>query len=406
MRLESLIRKSLKLQVHKVISVKRGKDGILEAQIGLKGRRKPRCGCCGRKAIGTRGRMRARRWRDLFVLSEPLEIAYSPYRVECEHCGVRVERVEWAGKWIRVTRPLACAVACMARKQNWQEVARHFRLGWKTVVAVVRWAVKWGLRKRKLKTLHYLGMDEVSRTKGHRYMSLFYDLERKMLLKVTQNRTLESAKAFFRWLGKRRSGSIRAVCMDMWKPYLEAVREGAKKAKVVFDRFHLVVHLNNAVDLVRREMWHGMKGPKKEAFKKTRYLWLKKPSNLKEDERLRLNILLRENLPVVRAYLLKESFQKFWNYNMKGPARKYLRKWFWMATHSRLKPMRDFAYLVRRHEEGIIAWIDLGISNGALEGMANKIKTTAKRAYGFRTPEHYELAIYHSCANLPLPTGG
>jgi transposase len=403
--METIIREKLKLQAHKIKSIKKVK-GILEVLIEPKKRRWKRCGSCGRKCRRTRGRMPERRWWDLTVSGIRVVIIYAPYRVNCEHCGVRVERVPWAAKWVRLTRPLACAVAEMARKQNWQEVARYFRLGWKTVLGVVRWAVEWGMRRRKLKTLHYLGIDEVSRSKGHRYMSIFYDLKRKVLLKVTQNRTLESARGFFKWLGKRRSGSIREVCMDMWKPYMKAVQDKARKAVTIFDRFHLMKHLNEAVDNVRREMMWKLKGNARELFKKTRYLWLKNNGNLKEEERLRLETLLQKNLPVVKAYLLKESFRKFWEYRSVEPARKYLKKWFWMATHSRLKPMREFAYLVRRHEAGVLAWIKSRISNGALEGMANKIKTTAKRAYGFRTPEHYELAIYHCCANLPLPKSG
>lgn len=403
MRMEQLIRKSLRLQAHRVAGVRKRRGGILEARIERIRRRRLKCGNCGRKTSGTRGRASERRWRDLFVLGYPLVIVYAPWRVTCPRCGLRVERVPWAPRWKRFTKSLGCAVAEMTRRMNWSDAAWHFRLNWKTVLSVVRWAVDYGLRKRKLKTLHYLGIDETSRRKGHKYFTLFYDLKRELLLYLSQDRTEESGKAFFRFLGKRRSGSIREVCMDMWVPYFNAVREMAKKAVIVFDRFHLVRHLNDAVDEVRREMVRNLKGPQAQAIKKTRYIWLKNPWNLKDEERMQLQDLLKENLPIVKAYLLKESFQKFWQYRSKGHAKRHLRQWFWMATHSRLKPMRDFAWKVRRHEDGILAWIDSRISNGPLEGMSNKIKTVAKRAYGFRTPEHFELAIYHCCANLPLP---
>jgi transposase len=375
----------------------------LEARVEAISNRRLRCGRCGRKAVHRRGRMRERRWRDLFVLGYPLVIVYAPYRVSCPRCGVRVERVPWAPRWGRFTKPLGCAVAELARRMNWRDVARYFRLDWKTVLAVVRWAVDYGLRKRELKTLHYLGIDEVSRRKGHYYLSLFYDLGRKKLLYLSENRDENSVRTFFQWLGKRRSGSIREVCMDMWKPYSNVVREMAKKAVIVFDRFHLVRHLNEAVDEVRREMVRELVGPQAAMIKRTRYLWLKNHWNLKGEERMKMRDLLQENMPIVKAYLLKEAFQKFWRYQSKGHARNYLRRWFWLATHSRLKPMIKFAKLVKRHEEGILAWIDSRISNGALEGMANKIKTVAKRAYGFRKTEHYMLAIYHCCAELPLP---
>ena len=133
-------------------------------------------------------------------------------------------------------------------------------------------------------------------------------------------------------------------------------------------------------------------------------LWLKNPWNLREAERPRLAALLRQHLPIVKAYLLKESFRDFWSHRVRNTARRFLEHWFWMATHSRIKPLRDFAWLVRRHQDGILAWTGLRISNGALEGMNTKIQAVARRAFGFRTSSHFKLAIYHCCAGLPLPS--
>jgi transposase len=314
-----------------------------------------------------------------------------------------VERVPWAPARSRVTRALARAVAVWARRLNWTDTAELFGVNWKAVVKIVRRAVAFGLRRRRLEPVTVLGVDEVSRAKGHKYFTLFYDLKRSLLLWVGEDRTEETAKAFFDWFGDGVK-HVTAACLDMWVPYVAAFKERAAKAVLVFDRFHLVRHLNAAVDEVRRAMVRELKGEARTEMKGTRYLWLKNPWNLKVAERPRLAALLQQHLPIVKAYLLKESFRDFWSHGVREEARKFLKHWFWMATHSRLSPLREFAWRLRRHEEGILAWIDLRISNGAVEGMNTKIQTVSRRAFGFRTSSHFKLAIYHCCADLPLPS--
>ncbi|MGC8901316.1 MAG: transposase [bacterium] len=176
---------------------------------------------------------------------------------------------------------------------------------------------------------------------------------------------------------------VKAVCMDMWAAYRASVERYIPHAIKVFDRFHLVKHLNEAVDEVRKQMVRQLYANERRTVKGTRYLWLKHSFNLTDKERQSLRGLLKTNLPIVRAYLLKEAFQKFWDYQSTGWCKRWLKQWFWWATHSRLKPLRDFAYLLRRHEEGIVAWTRLRISNGAVEGMNNKIKPVNGRLMDF-----------------------
>jgi len=403
MRMETYIRKRLGMTAHWVPEV-REVEGGLEVQVERLDHRRLRCGECGMEVRGTRGRYpQERHWRDLSLRIDQVWIVYRPYRVACPRCGVRVERVPWAPKSSRVTVALAKAVALLAKKLSWKEVAEHFQLNWKTVAQIIHWVVAQGLRLRRRKPLHVLGIDEVSRKKGHTYFTLFYDLERGELLWVSDGRTESAGDLFFAWLGKRRSHTIQAVCLDMWAPYLASVARHAPQALTVFDRFHLVRHLNEAVDEVRRQMVRDLPEEERRAVKNTRYLWLTNPWNLTEAQRTSLSTLLTKNLPIVKAYMLKEAFQKFWDYLSPGWAEKWLKQWFWWATHSRLTPLRDFAHLLRRHEKGILAWTKLRISNGALEGMNHKIKLIGRRAYGFRNPYNYVIAIFHGCADLPLP---
>lgn len=402
MRLETCIRKGLGLKAHRVRQV-REEDSRLVAEIEWAGTRKLTCGHCSRRTRRIHSRRPVREWRDLSVRDQTLVLRYAPYRVRCPACGPRVEHIPWAGKWQRVTRALARALAELSRQLCWKQTAEHFGVNWKTVAAAVKKAVEWGWKHRRWKPLHVIGIDEVSRRKGHRYLTLVYDLGRRRLVWVGQNRDSETMAKFFRWLGPRRRRSIRVVCCDMWAVYIEAVRQALPQAVLVFDRFHVVQHLNRAVDDVRRQCWRQLPREDKSAFKATRWLWLKNPWNLTPVQRRRLSALCRTNQPIVRAYYLKEAFQRFWDYRREGWAQPYLKQWLWWASHSRLEPFKVFARLIREHQDGILAWTRLHVSNGALEGMNNKVKAISHRAYGFRKTETYINAIWHGCGELPLP---
>jgi len=402
MRLEHCIRRWLRLSCHYVRKTEERDASLIVEIEGVRGRL-PRCGCCGRAVRRTKGRLRHREWRDLKLRHLALVIAYRPRRVVCPDCGVRVECVPWADRWGRVTRSLARAVAELARRTDLATVAQQHGIDWKTVAGVIRRVVMWGLSRRRKRPLRTLGIDEVSRKKGHRYLTLVYDLERDRLVWVGKDRTRETVRAFFREIGKRRSGRIQAISMDMWTPYLDVVREQAPQATVCFDRFHVVRHLNEAVDEVRRALVRKLAGPEKALIKGTRFVLLKNPWNLTPKQKQSLTALVRANSPLARAWYLKEDFQRFWDYVSEGWAEKHLDKWLWWASHSRLAPFQEFARMIRKHRAGILAWTKLRITNGALEGMNNKVKLVSHRSYGFRNDDRYIEAIYHNCGDLPLP---
>jgi len=402
MRLEHCIRRWLGLKAHFVRCVEE-RDGELIAHIEAIPGRLPRCGVCGQKVRRTKGRTRPRRWRDLLIRRLPLVLAYTPRRVVCPACGVRVEKVPWADRWSRVTKSLTRAVAELARRTDLSTVAKQFQVNWKTVASVIRRVVAWGLARRRKRPLRVLGIDEVSRKRGHRYLTLVHDLERSELVWIGKERTTATVEAFFDALGPRRSGTIEAVCMDMWAPYKDVVERRAPQATVCFDRFHVVRHLNAAVDEVRRSLVRKLSGVDRTLVKGTRFVLLKNPWNLTPKQKQSLRALVRSNSPLSRAWYLKEDFQRFWDYVHERWAARHLDQWLWWASHSRLEPFKEFARLVRKHREGILAWTRLRISNGALEGMNNKVKLVSHRSYGFRNDDRYIEAIYHNCAGLPLP---
>jgi transposase len=317
---------------------------------------------------------------------------------------VRVEDFPWAEPWARVTAALSNAVARLARELSWQGTARHYRLNWKSVATIVKRAVQYGLKNRSLPPVHVIGIDEVSRRKGQVYLTVVYDLERRVLLWVGDDRTEAAVRPFFtEEMGRRRCHTLQVICMDMWAAYAKLVKEYAPQAQILFDRFHIVKHLNEAVEEVRRSEMRRLSQKEKVAFKRSRWLLLKNPWNLSDDQKERLSTLVRWNAPIVRAYYLKEAFQMFWDYKQPKRAGDHLEKWMRSAMRSRLDPFKKFVRMLRGHLDGILAWTKHRISSGAVEGMNNKIKSISHRSFGFRTAEHFIAAIYHCCARLPLP---
>ena len=403
MLIETFIRKQLRLKAHRVTKVETT-EAIMIIEIDRLGKRQLRCGVCRKPCRGVHSIRKRREWRDLSMRKLGLILRYQPRRVRCLRCGVRVEDFPWAEPWARLTRALANAVAGLSRELSWQATARHFGLNWKTVAGVVQRAVGYGLRHRQRPPVHRIGIDEVSRRKGQVYLTVVYDLERRVLLWVGEDRTEEAVKKFFtEELGKRRCSTLRVVCMDMWAAYVNLVRKHAPQAQILFDRFHIVKHLQEAVDEVRRSEMRSLTGKEKATFKSTRWLLLKNPWNLTNQQTERLSTLVRWNSRIVRAYYLKESFQLFWDYQQEKRAQDLLRKWMNSAMRSRLEPIKKFVRMLRSHLDGILPWTKLRLSNGAVEGMNNKIKSISHRSFGFRKAQYFVAAIYHCCARLPLP---
>ena len=403
MLVETFLRKQLGLKAHTVTKVEETEKYMI-VHIDRLGRRLLRCGVCRQRCRKVHSVRKTREWRDLSMRKLPLKLRYRPRRVLCPRCGLRVEDFPWAEPWARVTTALSKAVAILAREMSWQGTSRHYGLNWKSVATIVKRAVAYGLRHRKRPPVHIIGIDEVSRRKGQVYLTVVYDLRRRVLLWVGEDRTEEAVKKFFtEEMGRRRCHTLQVVCMDMWAPYANLVREHAVNAQILFDRFHIVKHLNEAVDGVRRELWRKLTSKEKVTVKGTRWLLLKNPWNLSPDQKERLSTLVRWNTPLVRAWYLKEAFQLFWDYKQPWRAKQHLRKWINSAMRSKLEPFKKFAKMLRSHLDGILPWTEIRLSNGAVEGMNNKIKSISHRSFGFRTAENFIAAIYHCCARLPLP---
>lgn len=402
MLVESMVRETLGIKRHVVKGVVKTDEGI-GVDLEIRKCWKQPCATCG--TLGrVRDRLKPRLWRHVPLWGIPVTLVFSPVRVACTTCGkVRVASMPWNQGKCRLSVGLIWLLATWCKLLAWDQVATLFGVHWNTVATAVRQAVEYGLEHREMSEVLYIGVDELSRKKGHVYVTNVYDLTTKRLLWSGEGRSKETLRAFFEEHGSVLRQTVKGVCCDMWQPYVEMIGEHLPDAALVFDKFHVIQHLLKAVDQVRIEEARELRKTNPELLKRTRYIWLKNPENLTDKQRAHLGHLEKLNLRCNRAYLLKETFREFWDYQHKSGARRFLDKWFWWATHSRLKPMRDFAWMLRRHEEGILAYFDERISNGAVEGMNNKAKVISHRSYGFRTAATYITALYHCLGDLPEP---
>ena len=354
-------RRTVELQGFRVVTVT-GDAGGLVAELVPDGRFSPRCGQCGTRGWYRDTRRQARHFRHVPLWGIPVALHYAPRRVRGPRCdGIHVESMPWVSGKQQMTHALMVTLATWARALPWQQVARLFRCSWGTVATAVEEAVAYGLAHRDLDHVTHIGIDEISRKRGHVYVTNVYDLARKRLVWSGEGRSKETVNAFFDVLGPEKTAALEGICCDMWQPYIDVIKDRAAQAVLVFDKFHIVHHLMAAVDQVRRDEVRE-KGPAHKALMyKTRFIWLKNPWNLTEHQARRLGVLERLNLKINRAYLLKELFLSVWEYRRAGWAKRHLTQWFWWATHARLPPMRDFAWMVRRHEDDILNYFRMPI---------------------------------------------
>lgn len=400
MHLENIVIQTLAIKDHRIKYIDTVGENVI-IHIEAKRRRRLPCGVCGRRCK----QVDATRSRDFLHVpfwGMCVFLRYRPRRVQCPTCGLRREAIPWAQGKQRITNHLALTLAVWTKILAVDVVASLFGVHWNTVYAAVRRSVAYGLQHRTMNGILYIGVDEISRKKGHHYLTNVYDLQSKTLLWSGEGRSEQTMRAFFDTCGETLRHSVRGVCCDMWAPYMSMIKEYLPDAVLVFDKFHLIRHLLTAVDTVRKQEVRALQQSHPDLLKGTKYVFLRNPENLTSSQRQRLGYLEKLNLRITRAYLLKEKFKQFFRYRSRTWAEKFLRQWLWQATHARLKPMRDFARTVTRHLDGILAWIDVPINNGVVEALNNNAKAISHRSRGFATAQTYSLILLHCLGNLPM----
>jgi transposase len=379
----------------------------LEVEVHARKNSRAICSGCDQPQPGY-DRLPERRFEFVPLWGIAVYFVYALRRVDCPTCGVTVERVPWAQGKCHLTTSYRWFLARWAKRLPWDEVAGIFCTTWRNVFESVKHAVFWGILHRDLDHIEAIGVDEIQWQKGQNYLTVVYQIEEgmKRLLWVAEGRTEESLRGFFRFLTAEARQSIRFVCSDMWQAYLNVVAEYLPQVIHVLDRFHIMKKMNDAIDKVRRSETARLEHDGYEpVLKHSRWCLLKRRENLTEKQTVKLTELLKYNLQCVRSHLLREDFQRFWEYISPTWAGKFLDQWCVRTMRSKIEPMKGVARSLQEHRDLILNWFRARgmVSSGSVEGLNNKSKVTIRKSYGFRTYQVIELALYHTLGKLPEP---
>jgi len=369
--------------------------------------RRARCGECGRKGKrlhGTQGK--AREWRHLGMWGRRVIIKATVHRVLCGRCGVRTMEVPWARPGSVFTRAFENEVAWMLQRTDQTTVARYFRISWCAVGRIARRVVAEALDGSRLDGLVFIGVDEINYGRPQKFLTCVVDHISGRTVWAAQGKSAETLGLFFAELGPERSKAIEIVTMDMSAAYTKGVEDHAPQAEIVYDRFHVVQLLNDAVDEVRREGVRNAGSEQKRSLKSTRWALLKNPWNLTRGERQKLSELQRNNRQIYRAYLLKESFQQIYDAPSATEADDLFSEWHAWARRSRLEPFRKFAATIERYWPAVRRFLEVKLTNAILEGTNSKIRMISHRAFGFHSAAALIAMIYLNCSNIVIPFTG
>lgn len=359
----------------------------------------PSCGAEGARPYDTS----EDKWRHLNFFQHETYLHARVPRVQCPHeCGVKRVEVPWARPDSGFTQLFEAYLMILLREMPVATVAtmvgEHDTRLWRVLHHYVG-------RARSLEdfsNVQKVGVDETSSRRGHRYITVFADLERAKVIFATEGKDMPVVAAFKRDLEshKGQPENVQEVCCDMSPAFIAGFQEFFPTARLTFDKFHVTTILSDAVDQVRREEQR-----ERPELKRTRYLWLMNPDKLKQHQQAALESLTRMNLKTARAYQLRLTFQDFW-YLAQEEAESFLHKWFFWATHSRLEPIRQAAWMIRRHWQGILRWFISRVSNGVLEAINGLVQAAKARARGYRSNRNLIAMTYLIAGKLrmDLPT--
>lgn len=357
-------------------------------------------------------RLRERRWRHLPWGRNEVALRYAPWRVECGKCGrVGVEQVPWARHKSRFTLDFEELVAYLAKHADKTRICELVAISWRTVGSIITRVVTERADPGLLDGLRRLGVDELSFRKRHRYVTVVVDHDRRRVVWAAEGRSSETLNTFFAELGEERCAQIELVTIDMAAGYIKAIRETLPHAEIVFDRFHVQRLAADAVDEVRRAVVRELAGTEQaRTVKHLRWPLLRDGWNLQQEDQQRICDLQRTNRGLFRAYLLKEGLVEIFSEIDSGRAETCLREWMAWASRSRLEPFVKAARTIRRHLPGVLAYFKTRLTNGLVEGLNNKTRLIARRAFGFHSAKALISMIRLCCSNIaldpPLPRSG
>ena len=394
---------------------------LIEVDVVARKGSRPICSNCARKA-SIYDTQPLRRFRFVPLWGIAVFLLYAPRRANCKGCGPTVEWMPWCepGGKSPVTLAMSGFLASWAKRLSWKETGEVFNVGWDAVYRSVKSAVTYGLKHRDLSGVTAIGVDEVSYKRGHKYATLVYQIDagRRRLLHVADGRSIKSFRRFFAMMksaGRSASkatgervdhlGSIRYVCSDMLPAYRKVIADQLPHALHILDRFHIVANLAKALDQIRAKEAKQLEADGYEpVLSKTRWLFLHRRKNLSGKQELRLRDVLKFDLKTVQAYVLVESLNGIWDYTRAAWAGKFLDAWCAEVEASDLEPLKVQARSLKKHRELILNWFRARkqYSSGIVEGLNGRVKVRFRKAFGYRTLDAIQVALYHELDDLPV----
>jgi transposase len=347
----------------------------------------PVCGISGCKAYDTSEKT----WRHLDFFQHKCYLHCRVPRVECEDCGIHQAKVPWSRKGSGFTLLMDGLIILMAQKMPVSHIADLLKEHDTRIWRVIEHYVDEARKEEDFSNISSVGIDETSCKKGHHYISVVADLNTSKVIFLTKGKDSSVVDRFKSDFSEHHGvpANIDKTCCDMSPAFINGIEEHFPNAEITFDKFHIMKIVNEALDQVRRNEQSG-----NALLKKTRYIWLKNPFRLTQKQLKRLGNLKQMNLKTVRAYNIKLSLQTFWAIEGREAAEKYLKKWYFWVTHSRLGPMIEAAKTIKRHWKGVMNFIESKVTNGVLEGLNSSIQALKRSARGYRNTKNFMTMVY------------
>ena len=345
-----------------------------------------------------------RAWRHLDSCAFLTFLHASPPRVKCPEHGVSQVRLPWAEPHSRFTTLFERLAIDVLAACDVAAAARLLRISWDQAWQLMERAVARGLATKPLAVPAHVGVDEKAAGKGQDYITVVSDLDAGTVDYIADERRQASLDGYFEKFTPEQREQIQAVAMDMWEPFAASVRAYLSEAedKIVLDRYHLMGYLTKAVDTVRKQENRALFAAGDKSLAGSKYLWLYSAENLPARHSDRFAVLRGADLKTGRAWTIKEDLRHFWSYKRRGWAAKHFKRWYFWATHSRLKPIIDAAKTLKRHEAGLLSYFAHPITNAGAEGLNSRIQAIRVSARGYRNRENFKTAIYFHLGGLQL----
>jgi transposase len=363
-----------------------------------------RCPLCKRRCTIKRLGRDVRTWRDVCVCGWTVFFIYAPKEIECPTHGRVQEEIPWADKLARVTYRLEYLVLVYSQMMTQKAAGQLLRIPSSTFSDILHRSITRIRDGHRIRGLAAVGIDEVSYRKGHKYVTVVYDLERSRVVWVGPGKERKTIDRFFNdVLSDYQKKKIEWACCDMSPTFIGAFKDHCPNARLVLDRFHIAKALSKAMDEVRKEEWRKVEGPERKALKGLRWVLFKHPTNRTAKDKRVLAMTRKSNRRIHRASVLKDEFDQFWNYKAEWAAKRFLKAWSTAALKSRLQPIRDFVATLRKHAEHIITFIPSRLTNATAEGLNRIIRMIKNRASGFRTVGAFIDLIYLAIGDVDIP---